>query len=66
MKIALCQMRMSVNMEEDPTKRRHAGTWQATGTPIICAMGAGNELDPTAFRVSDISSTQSGQKKGKL
>ncbi len=27
------------------------------GTPIISAMGAGNKLDPTAFRVSDISKT---------
>lgn len=27
------------------------------GTPIISAMGAGNKLDPTRFRVSDISKT---------
>ena len=27
------------------------------GTPIICAMGAGNKLDPTAFRVADIENT---------
>lgn len=27
------------------------------GTPIICAMGAGNKLDPTAFRVGDIYET---------
>lgn len=27
---------------------------QETGTPIICSMGAGNKLDPTAFRVADI------------
>lgn len=27
------------------------------GTPIISAMGAGNKLDPTAFRVADISKT---------
>lgn len=26
-------------------------------TPIICSMGAGNKLDPTAFRVADISKT---------
>ena len=30
---------------------------QASGTPIICAMGAGNKLDPAAFRASDISET---------
>ncbi len=30
---------------------------QDTGTPIISAMGAGNKLDPTAFRVADISQT---------
>ena len=30
---------------------------QAAGTPIISAMGAGNKLDPTAFRVSDIYKT---------
>ena len=30
---------------------------QATGTPIISCMGAGNKLDPTLFRVSDISKT---------
>ena len=30
---------------------------QASGTPIICAMGAGNKLDPTAFRVADIFKT---------
>ena len=29
----------------------------ASGTPIICAMGAGNKLDPTAFRVADIYQT---------
>ena len=27
------------------------------GTPIICSMGAGNKLDPTAFRVADIEKT---------
>ena len=30
---------------------------RAAGTPIICAMGAGNKLDPTAFEVADISKT---------
>lgn len=30
---------------------------KAAGTPIICAMGAGNKLDPTAFRVADIFET---------
>jgi len=30
---------------------------QAAGTPIISAMGAGNKLDATAFRVGDISQT---------
>lgn len=30
---------------------------QRAGTPIISAMGAGNKIDPTAFRVSDISRT---------
>lgn len=29
-----------------------------TGTPIISCMGAGNKLDPTAFRVSDIYRTR--------
>ncbi len=29
----------------------------ASGTPIISAMGAGNKLDPTRLRVSDISKT---------
>lgn len=29
----------------------------AAGTPIICAMGAGNKLDPAAFRVADIYQT---------
>ena len=29
----------------------------ASGTPIISSMGAGNKLDPTAFRVGDIYST---------
>lgn len=28
-----------------------------TNTPIICAMGAGNKLDPTKFEVADISQT---------
>ena len=31
---------------------------QNAGTPIICAMGAGNKIDPTAFKVADISKTQ--------
>ena len=30
---------------------------KAAGTPIICAMGAGNKLDPTAFQVADIYKT---------
>ena len=30
---------------------------QAVGTPIICSMGAGNKLDPTAFEVADIYKT---------
>lgn len=29
----------------------------AAGTPIICCMGTGNKLDPTAFQVADISKT---------
>ncbi len=29
----------------------------AAGTPIICCMGTGNKLDPSAFRVADISKT---------
>ena len=31
---------------------------QAAGTPIISSMGAGNKLDPTAFRVADIYQTR--------
>ena len=31
---------------------------QAAGTPIISCMGTGNKLDPTAFRVADISETR--------
>lgn len=31
---------------------------KAAGVPIICAMGAGNKLDPTAFRVADIYDTK--------
>lgn len=31
---------------------------QAAGVPIISAMGTGNKLDPTAFRVSDIYKTE--------
>ena len=27
------------------------------GTPIICAMGAGNKMDPTRFEVTDIYKT---------
>lgn len=30
---------------------------KAAGTPIICAMGAGNKVDPTAFEVADIYKT---------
>lgn len=30
---------------------------KAADTPIICSMGAGNKLDPTAFRVADIYKT---------
>jgi tRNA A37 threonylcarbamoyladenosine dehydratase len=30
---------------------------KAAGVPIICAMGAGNKLDPTKFEVDDISNT---------
>jgi tRNA A37 threonylcarbamoyladenosine dehydratase len=31
---------------------------KAAGVPIICSMGAGNKLDPTAFRVADIHDTK--------
>lgn len=31
---------------------------QEAGTPIICSMGAGNKMDPTAFRVADIYQTK--------
>lgn len=31
---------------------------KAAGVPVISAMGAGNKLDPTAFRVTDIFQTQ--------
>ncbi len=30
---------------------------KAAGTPVICAMGAGNKLDPTQFEVADIHKT---------
>lgn len=30
---------------------------QTAGTPIICSMGAGNKLDPTAFEVADLYAT---------
>lgn len=30
---------------------------KAAGTPIICSMGTGNKLDPTAFRIADIYKT---------
>ena len=30
---------------------------KAAGVPVISAMGAGNKLDPTAFRVADIAET---------
>ena len=30
---------------------------RAAGVPLICSMGAGNKLDPTAFRVADIYET---------
>ena len=30
---------------------------KAAGTPVISCMGTGNKLDPTAFRVADISKT---------
>ena len=29
----------------------------AAGTPVICSMGTGNKLDPSAFQVADISKT---------
>lgn len=31
---------------------------KAANTPIIAAMGAGNKLDPSAFRIADLSKTQ--------
>ena len=31
---------------------------KAAGVPVICAMGAGNKMDPTAFRIADIEKTQ--------
>jgi len=33
------------------------GNAYAAGVPVISAMGTGNKLDPTAFRVADISAT---------
>ncbi len=35
-----------------------AARCEAVGTPIIAAMGAGNKLRPEAFRISDISKTE--------
>ena len=35
-----------------------ASAAQECGTPIISSMGTGNKLDPTAFRVADISQTR--------
>ena len=35
-----------------------AGRCQEVGTPLISAMGAGNKLHPEAFRISDISKTE--------
>ena len=34
-----------------------AAAAQAAGTPIISSMGTGNKLDPTKFRIADISKT---------
>ena len=31
---------------------------RAAGTPIVCSMGAGNKLDPTAFRLADLYETK--------
>ena len=31
---------------------------KAAGVPVISSMGAGNKLDPTAFRVADLSKTK--------
>lgn len=31
---------------------------KAAGVPVICAMGAGNKTDPTAFRIADIEKTK--------
>ena len=31
---------------------------QRAGTPLICVLGAGNKLDPMAFRVADIAETR--------
>lgn len=31
---------------------------KSAGVPVICAMGAGNKLDPTKFEVTDISKTE--------
>ena len=33
------------------------GAAKAAGVPIICSMGTGNKLDPTAFRVADLADT---------
>ncbi len=38
-------------------KLQLAESARAAGVPIISAMGTGNKLDPTAFRVADISKT---------
>ncbi len=35
-----------------------AARCEAAGTPLIAAMGAGNKLHPEAFRISDISKTE--------
>lgn len=31
---------------------------QAAGVPILCAMGAGNKTDPSAFRIADLADTK--------
>ena len=43
----------------DTVAGKLALVWKAreAGTPIICCMGAGNKLDPTAFEAADIYDT---------
>ena len=56
-RVALSNLNRQIVATRDTLGMLKVEAAKAAGVPVISAMGAGNKLDPTAFRVADILET---------